>query len=92
MLERPTKATPAGCVIGLVGMALLGYAIACGWVCYQVIKSTELVEKGSLLRFYGISGVASLSGGLWLLRLGWRWALEADMSDPDDPGKPTLRF
>lgn len=73
-MESPTKATPAGCVIGLVGIALVGYAIVCGWVCYLGIQSTEIVEKGSLLR------------------LGWRWALDSDMSDPDDPGKPTLRF
>lgn len=91
-MQVPTKATPAGCVIGLVGIALVGYAIASGWVCYLTIQSAEIVKKGSLLRFYGISCGVSLVGGLWLLRLGWRWALEADMSDPDDPDKPVMRF
>ena len=91
-MGRPTKATPAGCVIGLVGIALVGYGVVCGWVCYLGIQSTEIVEKGSLLRFYGISCGVSLIGGLWLLRLGWRWALDSDMSDPDDPDKPSLRF
>ena len=88
----PNKATPAGCVLGLLGFALIGYALACGWVCYRAIQSTEIVQKGSLLRFYGISCGVSLVGGLWLLRLGWRMALDSDMSDPDDPDKPSLRF
>ena len=61
-------------LLGLVGIALVGYAIVCGWVCYLGIQSTEIVEKGSLLRFYGISCGVSLIGGLWLLRFGWRWA------------------
>ena len=91
-MQSPTKATPAGCVIGLVGIALVFYAIVCGWVCYLGIQSTEVVEKWSLLRFYGISSGVSLVGGLWLLRLGWRWALKSDMSDPDDPDKPVMRF
>ncbi|HRH98939.1 MAG TPA: hypothetical protein PLB55_23570 [Prosthecobacter sp.] len=80
----PTKATPAGCVIVLAGSALVGYALACGWVCYLAVQSTEIEDKGSLLRFYGISGVVSLVGGIWLLRFGTRKALEADMSAPDD--------
>jgi len=71
-------------VVVLVGIALIGYAIACGWVCYLTVQSTEIQEKESLLRFYGISCVASLVGGIWLLRFGTRKALEADMSDPDD--------
>ncbi len=91
-MEVPTKATPAGCVIGLMGIALVGYAIVCGWVCYLSIQSTEIAEKGRLLRFYGISCGVSLVVGLWLLRLGWRWALKSDMSDPDDPDKPVMRF
>ncbi len=80
----PTKATPAGCVIVLAGIALVGYSLACGWVCYLTVQSTEVEDKGSLLRFYGISGVVSLVGGIWLLRFGSRKALEADMTDPDD--------
>ena len=80
----PTKATPAGCVIVLAGIALVGYALACGWVCYLAVQSTEIEDKGSLLRLYGISGVVSLVGGIWLLRFGTRKALEADMSEPDD--------
>lgn len=90
-MQDPTKATPAGCVIGLVGIALVGYAITSGWVCYLTVQSAEIVEKGSLLRFYGISCGVSLVGGLWLLRLGWRMALDSDMSDPDDPDKPIMR-
>ena len=91
-MQVPTKATPAGCVIGLAGIALAGYAIASGWVCYLTVQSAEIVEKGSLLRFYGISCAVSLVGGLWLLRLGWSMALDSDMSDPDDPDKPIMRF
>lgn len=91
-MESPTKATPAGCVIGLVGVALVSYAIVCGWVCYSAMQSTEIVEKGSLLRFYGISCGVSLIGGLGLLRLGWRMALVSDMTDPDNPDKPSVRF
>lgn len=83
-MNTPTKATPAGCVIVLAGIALVGYALACGWVCYLAVQSTEIEDKGSLLRFYGISGVVSLVGGIWLLCFGTRKALEADMSEPDD--------
>jgi len=91
-MEHATKATPAGCVIGLVGVALVGYGIVCGWVCFLTVQSTEVVEKGTLLRFYGVSCAVSLVGGLWLLREGWRMALDSDMSDPDDPDKPSVRF
>lgn len=80
----PTKATPVGCVVVLAGIAVMSYGLVCGWVCYLTAQSTEVVEKGSLLRFYGISCVVSLVGGIWLLRFGTRKALEADMSDPDD--------
>lgn len=80
----PTKATPFGCVVVLAGIALVGYALACGWVCYLAVQSTEIEDKESLLRFYGISCVVSLVGGIWLLRFGTRKALEADMSAPDD--------
>lgn len=91
-MELPTKATPAGCVIGLFGIALVGYGMVCGWICYLGTQSAEIVEKGSLLRFYGISCGVSLVGGLWLLRAGWRLALESDMSEPDDPDKPVMRL
>ncbi len=80
----PTKATPIGCVVVLVGIALVGYSMVCGWICYMAVQSTEIQEKESLLRFYGISCVVSLVGGIWLLRFGSRKALEADMSEPDD--------
>lgn len=84
LLGVPTKATPIGCVVVLVGIALLGYAVICGWVCYLTIQSTEVEEKGSLLCFYGISCLVSLVSGIWLVRHGARKALDADMSDPDD--------
>lgn len=86
---HPTRATPFGCVVVLAGIALIGYAIACGWVCYLTVRSTEVEEKTSLLRFYCISCVVSLVGGILLLRFGTRKALEADMSNPDD--RPIMR-
>lgn len=68
----------------LVGIALVGYSLVCGWVCYLAIQSTEVLDKTSVLRFYGISCVVSLVSGIWLLRFGSKKALEADMSDADD--------
>ncbi len=91
-MDIPTKATPAGCFIGLVGIALDGYAIFCGWIFYLITQATNLTGKESLLRFYGTLCVVSLVAGLWLLRLGWGWALQSDMSVPDDPDKPVMRF
>ena len=91
-MDVPTKATPAGCVIGLFGIALVGYAIFCGWIFYRISSAAELTDKGGLLRFYGALCVVSLLLGLWLLRLGRRWALKSDVSDPDDPDKPVMRF
>lgn len=84
LLGTPTKATPIGCVVVLVGIALVGYSLVCGWVCYLTVQSTEAQDKASLLRFYGISCIVSLVGGIGLLRFGSRKALEADMSNPDD--------
>lgn len=81
---HPNKATPVGCVMVLIGIGLISYALVCGWVCYLTIQSKEVQDKTSLLRFYGISCVVSLVGGVWLLRFGTRMALEADMSNPDD--------
>lgn len=80
----PTKATPVGCVVVLVGIGLISYALMCGWVCYLAVQSTEVQDKTSLLRFYGISCVASIVSGIWLLRFGTRKALQADMSNPND--------
>lgn len=71
-------------MVVLVGITLLGYSLVCGWVCCLAVQPTEVEDKESLLRFYGISGVVSLVGGFWLLRFGSREALKADMSDPDD--------
>ncbi len=84
LLGVPTKATPFGCVIALAGIALFVYALLNGWVCYLAVQSTEVQDKTSVLRFCGISCVVSFVGSVLLLRYGWRKALGADMSNPDD--------
>jgi len=91
-MDVPTKATPAGWGIGLLGIALVGYSLFCCRIFYLITQATEITGRGSLLRFYGSLIMVSLFGGLWLLRLGWRWAMKSDMADPDDPGKPSVRF
>jgi len=63
----------------------MAYAAASGWVCYMAVQATEVQDKTSILRFYGISCAVSLVGGIWLLRYGIRKALDADMSKPDEP-------
>ena len=91
-MNAPTKATPARCVIGLLGIALVGYAIFYGRIFYLIAQATEITSQGSLLRFYGTLCMVSLAGGIGLLRLGLRWSMKSDMSDPDDPDKPVMRF
>ena len=49
-------------------------------------KSAELVSD------LGIMGGISFLVGLVLIIIGWRLAIIADMSDPDNMNKPIVRF
>lgn len=88
--RQPTKASPAGCVIGVFGIILLVFSVISGWIFYRLL--TREVIDWSLLWKYGGGSLACLFVGLFVIRLGWKLALGADMSDPYSNTKPKIRF
>jgi len=89
---QPTRATPAGCLVGLLalasfifsGIGIWGLIVA--WNTPDKNRPEDLVTTLILIAIFG-----SLFG-IILLWLGWKMALSAHMKDPDDRKKPMVRF
>jgi uncharacterized membrane protein len=92
MYIRPTRATPAGCVVALFGFAALVYAALSGWALVLAIQVSNSQRNHSLIERLALNLAISLGIGVLLVWLGWRIARRADMSDPQDPKKPMIRF
>ncbi len=88
--NRPTKASPAGCVIGLFGIASLGVSMISGLGVYRIL--THEIIDWSLFWKYGLGFIGCLIIGLLIIRFGLKLALGADMSDPYSTTKPKMRF
>lgn len=88
---EPTRASPAGCLVGLGGLVLLGYGGLCAYLVWKIqsgATGNDATDSGWLI----IQGLGSLAVGVFLLRFGWRMAIKADMRNADDPTKPMIRF
>ena len=92
MYSQPTRATPAGCVLGLCGLAAWIYAGFSAWGLYLALSVSPEHRDPRMIRFLWLSVAIGFIGGAALLSLGWRLALRVDMSDPDNPRKPMIRF
>lgn len=87
---QPTKATPAGCVVGLLGVAFLVMSTALGFVVYKILAQESI--DWSLLWKCGLGALGCFILGLLIIRFGLKLALNADMSDPYSTTKPKMRF
>jgi|HubBroStandDraft_1064217.scaffolds.fasta_scaffold270363_3 hypothetical protein len=92
MMPTPTRATPAGCVVVLFGLAAWVYTGLCCVVIHMEHHLPVAKQDSHVIRTWEIHGVLSFVAGLLMLWFGLRWAVRADMSDPDDPTKPKVRF
>lgn len=88
--NQPTKASPAGCMIGLFGFASLALSIIFGLGLYRVF--TLEIMDWSLFWKYGLGSLGCLIIGLLIIRFGFKLALSADMSDPYSTTKSKIRF
>jgi hypothetical protein len=89
---QPTRAVPGGCIIGLFGCGALIYSIICGYGIWFAFTATDSDDHSTVILHLTIHGLIAILAGLVLIRTGWRLALRADMSDPDDPNRPKMRF
>ncbi|MGJ8674259.1 hypothetical protein [Rubritalea sp.] len=88
---KPTKASPAGCVFSLFGFIPIIFSLIFGYGFYKAISNMPETDS-SLLWKFGLGSVACFIIGLVIIRIGWRMALGADMSDPYSDNKPKMRF
>ncbi len=79
-------------MLGLFGCACYLYAAMCGYGFWRVLSLPEIERQNSLVQSLGIRAVVAVIIGSVLLRIGWKMALVADMSDKDNPRKPMIRF
>ena len=87
-----TEATPLGCVVGLLGVGAWIYAGLCAWALHLASKLPAGQVDAHLVQHLWLKLVVGLVIGILLLRLGWRMAMAADMSDPKNPRRPMIRF
>ncbi len=92
MSYQVNRASPGGCVIGFFALLLLGFSAVGFYAAYKA-SLLEDEEKGARLmsELIKIGGICALVG-LVLLIIGWRLAVNADLSDMGNPNKPKIRF
>jgi len=89
---NPTQATPAGCLLGLLGLAALIFGGVCTWGLFVAIDVPPSKSDPELIMKRAFGSAIGVSLGLLLIRWGWQLSLRADMKNPRDPDKPKLRF
>ena len=89
-MSPPTKATPAGCVVGFFGLASWAYAGLCGYALRLAYNLPEVQRDAALVHSLWLRLPVAFVIGLALVWYGWRMAMVADMRHPDDP--PSVRF
>ena len=78
--------------MGLFGVAAFIYAALSGWALYLAVNVPAPHRDPKLVARLVVGLVATCVVGTALTWFGWRLARRADMSDPDDPRKPMMRF
>lgn len=92
MGNRITKATPAGCLVGLLGLVLSGGGGIMAWGCYLAQGKVDVEPGAELVWGFGLGALVSGGLGVLLLVVGFKMALRSNMSEPDDQEKPMVRF
>ena len=79
-------------MIALFGCGAYLYAGMCGYGLWLTFSLADRHQQAALIRSLVVHGVIAVVIGTALLLIGWKLALGADMSDPDNPRKPMIRF
>ena len=79
-------------MLGLFGCGLYLYAAICGYGIWRALSLPDHDQQTALTRSLGLRGIVAVVIGTALLRIGWKMAMVADMSDLDNPRKPKIRF
>lgn len=90
LFSQPTKASPAGCVVGLFGVIFLACSAMFIWGSYKVL--THDISDVLLRWKYPLLTISCLVVGIFIIRVGCKMALRADMSDSYSRSKPKMRF
>lgn len=86
------KASPAGCAVSLVGIALLITGCICIWGSYVGFNLPEDHPSADLWPRFAIGALISLLGAVLIFYISWKMTTRSDMSDPLDPEKPKVRW
>jgi len=92
MFAHPSKASPFGCVVGLLGGFTLVFGGFMWWGLYKALQIEDVEKSAELVRNFGIWGGAATLLGIVIIIVGWRMAWKSDMSSPNDPDKGAVRF
>ncbi|MDB6135625.1 MAG: hypothetical protein JWM59_3868 [Verrucomicrobiales bacterium] len=81
-------------MLGLFGLFAWVYAGLCGRAIYLAgrLPAAEAAQEADTVKWLWIQGAAALVTGTVMLVCGWRLALRADMSDPENQRKALIRF
>lgn len=71
----PTRATPAGCLVGLLGLASIIYGAISTWGLFKAVDVPLAESDPELIMKLGLGSAIGVSLGLYLIR--WSWHLTA---------------
>ncbi|MDA7881550.1 hypothetical protein N9A94_04530 [Akkermansiaceae bacterium] len=92
LYSMPHRATPGGCLLGLLGLASLIFGGICIWGLFVAVDVPPSKSDPELIMKLAFGSAIGVSLGIFIIRWGWRLAIRSDMSDPDDQDKPLMRF
>lgn len=86
------KATPAGCIVSLVGIALLIVSGVCLWGTYIGFNLPEDHPSADLWPRFATGALVSFLGATLIFYISWKMAIRSDMTDPRDQERPKARW
>lgn len=75
--STPTKATPGGCLVGLLGLASMIFGGVCTWGLFVAVDVPPSKSDPELIMKLGFGSAVGVSLGLFLIRWGWRLAIRS---------------
>lgn len=69
--RTPTRPTPAGCLIGLLGLASILYGAISTWGLFKAVDLPPAESDPELIMKLGLG--SAIGVGLGLLLIGWSW-------------------
>lgn len=79
-------------MLGLAGVPFLILGGMCVWGFLVALNTAPDNPLRIAPWKFGIGAILGIMVGITILRLGWRMALQADMSEPYSSEKPKVRF